>query len=79
MGRGCGAVGRVVAYNTREILSSNPVIDKNSKYYQLYWKEKDEGKEAEKGPFKNMLPWWTLSCRFDIKSERSSIYAKDTA
>ena len=42
-------------------------------------KEKDEGKEAEKGPFKNMLPWWTLSCRFDIKSERSSIYAKDTA
>ena len=42
MGSGCGAVGRAIASDIKEIHSSNPVFG-NFNYNQLY--RKDENKE----------------------------------
>ena len=52
-GIGCGSVGRAVASNSRGLWFESSHLQKIilNIYCQLYWKDKNKEKEAEKGPF----------------------------
>ena len=79
MGSGFGSAGRVVASKTRgpQFESSHrPKILLNIVYCQVYWKDKNNEKEAGNGPF--LKKWWWSDIEVEVKLKYCNPKSRNT-